>query len=111
MPAKSEDIRNRKQRERQQKLRDADRKAKRPGRDDVARTALFMTISGMATRDKTDELEHFQDVVVSMLVQQGFGEHASRTVFDDLVDKYRTGAWPFRRKPHLLYPDGADQDG
>ncbi|MGO4624948.1 hypothetical protein AB4Z34_31390 [Ensifer sp. 2YAB10] len=111
MPAKSEDIRNRKQRERQQKLRDTDRKAKRPGRDDVARTALFMTISAMATRDKTDELEHFQDVVVSMLVQQGFDEHASRTVFDDLVDKYRDGRWPFRRKPHLLYLDGADQDG
>jgi hypothetical protein len=111
MPAKSEEIRNRKQRERQQKLRDADRKAKRPGRDDVARTALFMTISGMAVRDKADELAHFQDVVVSMLIRQGFDEHASRIVFDDLVEKYRDGDWPFRRKPHLLYPNGADRDG
>lgn len=109
MPAKSEEIRNRKQRERQQKLRDADKKAKRPGRDDVARTALFMTISGMTTREKTEELEHFQHVVVSMLVRQGFDEHASHAVFDELVEKYRDGDWPFRRKPHLLYPDGADE--
>ena len=110
MPAKSEATRNRKQRERQQRLREADRKAKRPGRDDVARTALFMTISGMVARDKTDELEYFQDVVVSMLVRQGFDEHECRTVFDELVDKYRDGAWPFRRKPHLLYPDGIDKE-
>ncbi|MGF0522060.1 hypothetical protein ACQEDT_11185 [Agrobacterium pusense] len=109
MPAKSEEIRNTKQRERQQKLRDADRKAKRPGRDDVARTALFMTISGMTTREKTEELEHFQHVVVSMLVRQGFDEHESHTVFDGLVEKYRDGDWPFRRKPHLLYPGGADE--
>ncbi|KAB1107790.1 hypothetical protein F4V89_29875 [Neorhizobium galegae] len=111
MPAKSEEIRNHKQRERQQKLRDADRKAKRPGRDDVARTALFMTISSMAARDATDVLEDFQHRVVSMLVEQGFDKQASHAVFGDLVAKYRTGASPFRRKPHLLFPDGPDQDG
>ncbi|MBY5340448.1 hypothetical protein E0H35_30620 [Rhizobium leguminosarum bv. viciae] len=111
MPAKSEEIRNRKQRERQQKLRDADRKARRPGRDDVARTVLFMTMSSMAARGRMNALARFQDVVVSMLVRQGFDEHASRNVFDELVEKYRDRAWPFRRKPHLLFPDGADRDG
>lgn len=111
MPAKSEETRNRKQRERQQKLRDADRTARRPGRDDVARTALFMAISSMATRGELKALENFQDVVVSMLVRQGFDRHASHAVFDQLVDKYRDGDWPFRRKPHLLYLGGADQEG
>jgi|SynMetStandDraft_3_1070028.scaffolds.fasta_scaffold06058_3 hypothetical protein len=107
MPAKSEEIRNTKQRERQQKLRDADRKAKRPGRDDVARTALFMTISAMVAKGNHDALEAFRSVVIEMLVRQGFDERASRTVFEELVEKYADGDWPFRRKPHLLYPDSA----
>lgn len=109
MPAKSEEIRNSKQRERQQKLRDADRKAKRPGRDDVARTALFMMISAMAAEGATETLGNFKKRVVRMLVKQGFDEHESHTVFDGLVEKYQDGDWPFRRKPHLLYPDGADE--
>ncbi|MDR6758151.1 hypothetical protein J2Y48_003449 [Mycoplana sp. BE70] len=77
----------------------------------MARTALFMAISSMATRGELQALENFQDVVVSMLVRQGFDKHASHAVFDELVAKYRDGDWPFRRKPHLLYPDGADQEG
>lgn len=109
MPAKSEEIRNNKQRERQQKLRDADRKAKRPGRDDVARTALFMSISSMVAKGRHDALEAFRSVVIEMLVRQGFDERASRTDVDELVEKYADGDWPFRRKPHLLYPDGADE--
>ena len=74
MPAKSEEIRNNKQRERQQKLRDADRKAKRPGRDDVARTALFMSISSMVAKGSHDALEAFRSLVIEMLVRQGFDE-------------------------------------
>ncbi len=110
MPAKSEEIRNRKQRERQQRLRDADRKAKRPGRDDIARAALFMAISNMLAKGATDTLEDFQRRTVNILVEQGFDKQASEAVFGQLIDKYRTGASPFRRKPHLLYPDGAVQD-
>ncbi len=110
MARKSDAIRVREQRERQQRLRDADRKARRPGRDDVARTALFMTISSMAARGAKEVLEDFQDRVVRMLVEQGFDERASDAVFEELVAKYRTGAWPFRRKPHLLYPDGPDRE-
>ncbi|MBP1875626.1 hypothetical protein J2Z19_005362 [Ensifer adhaerens] len=111
MPAKSEEIRNRKQRERQQTMRDANRKAKRPGRDDVARTALFMSISSMVAKGNHDALEAFRSVVISMLIRQGFDGRASRAVFDELVEKYEDGDWPFRRKPHLLYPDGADESG
>jgi hypothetical protein len=110
VPRKSDEIRNREQRERQQKLRDAGRKAKRPDRDDVARTALFMTISSMAARGADDVLEEFQDRVVRMLVEQGFDEHASDVVFEELVAKYRTGQSPFRRKVHLLHPDDPDPE-
>ncbi|CAN7507086.1 hypothetical protein LJR251_003458 [Rhizobium rhizogenes] len=110
MARKPTNTRNHEQRYRQQKLRDANRKARRPDRDDVARTALFMTISSMAARGATDVLDDFHQRVVAMLVQQGFDEQASDELFDDLVAKYRTGAWPFRRKVHLLYPDGADEE-
>lgn len=110
MARKSDTIRIREQRERQQRLRDADRKTRRPGRDDVARTALFMTISSMAARDAKDVLEDYQRRVVELLVRQGFDEREADIVFDELVAKYRTGNWPFRRKLHLLYPDGADQE-
>ncbi|MBB3612995.1 hypothetical protein [Rhizobium sp. BK602] len=102
--------RNEKQRDRQQRLRDANRQARRPDRDDIARTALFMTISTMATGDAADALEDFQDGVVAMLVEQGFDERASDALFDDLVAKYRTGARPFRRKVHLLHSGDVDQD-
>lgn len=110
MARKSDEIRNREQRERQQKLRDADRKARRPDRDDIARTALFMTISSMAAKGATDVLEDFQDRVVGMLVEQGFDERESDIVFEELVAKYRTGDWPFRRKLHLLHPDDPDRE-
>jgi len=111
MPAKSEAIRNRKQRERQQKLRDADRKAKRPGRDDVARVALYWLISRAIEKEQHEELEKFKERIVAMLAEQGFDSRQCETVLEDLIYKYRTGGSPFRRKPHLLYPDGADQDG
>ncbi|MDH2090896.1 hypothetical protein N5K21_19355 [Rhizobium pusense] len=110
MPRKSDEIRNREQRERQQRLRVAGRKAKRPDRDDIARTALFMTISSMAAKGATDVLEDFQDRVVRMLVEQGFDERESDIVFEELVAKYRTGHWPFRRKVHLLHPEDPDRD-
>lgn len=69
-----------------------------------------MTISAMATRGADDALEEFQDRVVAMLVAQGFDERASDAIFDDLVSKYRTGTWPFRRKVHLLYSDDIERN-
>lgn len=109
MPRQSDEVRNTKQRERQQKLREAGRKARRPDRDDIARTALFMTISSMAARGATDVLEDFQDRVVRMLVEQGFDERACDVVFEELVAKYRSGKSPFRRKIHLLHADDSDR--
>jgi len=108
MPAKSEEIRNRKQRERQQKLRDADRKAKRPGRDDVARVALYWLISRAIEKEQHEELEKFKERIVEMLAEQGFDNRRCETVLEDLIYKYRTGGSPFRRKPHLIYPDQGD---
>lgn len=107
MPAKSEEIRNSKQRERQQKLRDADRKAKRPGRDDVARVALYWLINRAIEKEMHEDLEKFRARIVAMLAEQGFDNRQSEIVLDELIYKYRTGGSPFRRKPHLLYPDGA----
>lgn len=111
MAGMSDDKRNDKQRDRQQKLREANRKARRPDRDDVARTALFVTISSKAAKGVFEDLDEFHERVVMMLVEQGFDEQASDQVFDELVAKYRTGIWPFRRKVHLLYSDDADRDG
>lgn len=108
MPAKSEDIRNSKQRERQQKLREADRKAKRPGRDDIARVALYWLINRAIKKELHEDLEKFRGRIVAMLAEQGFDNRQSEIVLDDLIHKYRTGGSPFRRKPHLFYPDGTD---
>jgi predicted Co/Zn/Cd cation transporter (cation efflux family) len=110
MPRKSEEARNREQRERQQKLRDRDKKAKRPGRDDVARITLYWLISRAIEKEQFEELDKFRDQIVSLLADQGFDEHASDAVFEDLVEKYKTGGAPFRRKVHLLFPDGGDGD-
>jgi hypothetical protein len=97
-------------RQRQKALRDANRKARRPDRDDVARVALFWLIRRAIEKGQEVELEKFQDVIVSMLIAQGFDERECDEVFDDLVSKYRSGGLPFRRKLHLLYPEGADLD-
>ncbi|ODR88877.1 hypothetical protein [Sinorhizobium alkalisoli] len=97
-------------RQRQKALRDANRRAKRPDRDDVARVALFWLIRRAIEKGQQVELEKFQNKIVSMLSDQGFDERESDAVFDDLVAKYRTGGSPFRRKIHLIYTDGPDQE-
>lgn len=97
-------------RQRQKELRDANRRAKRPDRDDVARVALFWLIRRAIDKDQQMELEKFQNKIVSMLTDQGFDERECDAVFDDLVAKYRTGGPPFRRKIHLIHPDGADDE-
>lgn len=97
-------------RQRQKALRDANRSARRPERDDLARVALYWLIRRAVDKGQEAELQKFQDVIVSMLSDQGFDEGECDRVFDDLVSKYRSGGLPFRRKLHLLYPDGVDQD-
>ncbi|SMD20252.1 hypothetical protein, partial [Rhizobium sp. RU36D] len=81
-----------------------------PDRDDVARVALFWLIRRAVDKGQEAELETFQNKIVSMLTAQGFDERECDVVFDDLVAKYRTGGSPFRRKIHLIYPDGADDE-
>ena len=97
-------------RQRQKAFRDANRRAKRPDRDDVARVALFWLIRRAIEKGQQMELEKFQSKIVSMLADQGFDERESDAVFDDLVAKYRTGGLPFRRKIHLIYPDAFDEE-
>ncbi len=97
-------------RQRQKALRDANRRAKRPERDDVARVALFWLIRRAIEKGQQMELEKFHNKIVSMLTDQGFDERECDVVFDDLVAKYRMGGPPFRRKIHLIYPDGPDQE-
>ncbi|NRP71516.1 hypothetical protein ILFOPFJJ_02403 [Ensifer psoraleae] len=97
-------------RQRQKALRDANKRAKRPDRDDVARVALFWLIRRAIEKGQQLELEKFQNKIVSMLTDQGFDERECDAVFDDLVAKYRTGGSPFRRKIHLIHPDGLDQE-
>jgi hypothetical protein len=106
MARQSDEERLAKQRERQKVARQQAARAKRPDRDDVARTALFWFISSMASKAKPGVLDEFQDRTVELLVAQGFDERASDEVMDELIAKYRTGQSPFRRKIHLLYPDG-----
>lgn len=104
MVRQSDEERLAKQRTYQKEKRKKDLQARRPNRDDVARTALFWLVRRMA-RLTPHEMERFQDRIVEMLVEQGFDERASNAVLDDLIAKYRKGQRPFRRKIHLLYPD------
>lgn len=110
MARDSDEERLRKQRERQQGSRDAALAKKRPDRDDVARIALFWVISNMAQKAKKDVLDEFHDRVVKLLKNQGFDEKASNEVLDELIRKYSTGKWPFRRKVHLLFPNGPESE-
>ena len=104
MARKPEDIRNSEQRERQRKLREADRKARKPGRDDVARLALYWLISRAIEKGQHEELKKFRDKMVEMLSEQGFDPSQSETVLGELIYKYGTTGSPFRRKVHLLFP-------
>jgi hypothetical protein len=108
MSKNSQEARNRAQRDRQQKLRDANRKARRPDRDDIARVALYWMITNMAGKATKEVRDEFQDRIVSMLTDQGFDARECEIVYDDIVHKYRTGGSPFRRKVHLLFPNDAD---
>jgi hypothetical protein len=98
------------QRGRQQKLRDDARAARRPTRDDVARMLLYQMIAGVDRHrsDRKQVLEKLCNEIVAGLESQGFDSRQSEDVFDDLVRKYSTGIFPFRRKLHFT---GAGSDG
>lgn len=103
--------RNRKQRDRQRDLRAKQKAAKRPDRDDVARVMLHWFIETAIAKERRDQVERTGDLLVERLVAQGFDEAECYDVFDRLVEKYTGEDWGFRRKPHLLFPDGAPDDG
>lgn len=60
--------------QRQKALRDANRRARRPDRDDVARVALYWLIRRAIEKGQQAELDKFQDKIVAMLIDQGFDE-------------------------------------
>ena len=110
MARQSQAERNRKQRDRQRELRTRLKAERRPDRDDIARVMLHWFILGSVNKGRTHELERSEHVIVRRLVAQGFDEAACYDAFDRLVEKYTGGHWGFRRKPHLLFPDGSDYD-
>lgn len=107
MARKSIAARNRDQTERQQKLRDEARKARRPDRDDLARMVLWQLIHQGLRRGKKGQqmLDMVYDQACCGLLRQGFAEREVELLWDNLVDRYRSGDWPFRQKRHLM-PDG-----
>lgn len=96
------------QRERQKRLRDRNRAERRPGRDDIARVALYWMVSRMVAKGAHDVLDEMEDEIVARLVDQGFAEAASYEAFDALVEKYARSAWGFRRKTHLLFANDVE---
>lgn len=66
--------RNGKQKARQQEIRDGHRQARRPGRDDVARMALYWMITRAIAHSSEERLEMMQERIVKLLVAQGFNK-------------------------------------
>lgn len=99
----------RKQRERQADYRESQKNTQRPGRDDIARVALWWLLKSLEERSRKIKshivMNSIIDEIVAVLVDQGFAEGASEDVIDDLVSKYSSG-WRFQRKPHLRAKPG-----
>lgn len=92
------------QKERQRKHRKRMKDERRPDRDDVARVVLFWLIKRAFEKGQIKELDEFQDQIVAMLAEQGFNEQACYDTFEELIQKYKSGRSPFRRKVHLFHP-------
>lgn len=101
---KPKSVRLREQRQRQQAYRDEQKKARRPGRDDIARVALRLLIVGAASVAELEgnprRMNLVEDAILKALNAQGFDPRDSDRVLGDLIDKY-VGGWGFRQKPHL----------
>lgn len=91
----------RKQRERQQNIRQNDKAKGKPSRDDIARVLLHTVIMICHETNALDELDEYSDIIVEQLSAQGFDKNASYSAFEDLVKKYTKSDWQFRRKIHL----------
>lgn len=102
MARKPKTQRNAEQQARQQKVRDNAREKRRPSRDDIARMLLWQLIVTVRTRrNGRAVLDRLRNEVVEGLERQGFDVRESETVFEDLIEKYADGLFPFRPKRHL----------
>jgi hypothetical protein len=98
-------MRNQRQAEYQRAYRADQKAARRPSRDDVARTFLHWAITRAIAKERFDYLEKVRHQIVDHLVAQGFDGSAARRRFDDLIESYEEG-WTFQAKPHLrVRPD------
>jgi len=101
----------RKQRERQRAYRDRLKAERRPSRDDIARVVLHFMIVRASKDENNGFLEQLTDLILKGLKSQGFDEDASLDVLDDLIAKYATSTWGFRRKTHMLQGDDLTDNG
>jgi len=111
MARKSKKQRNAEQLVRQQRVRDEARIRRRPSRDDIARVLLWKMI--MSTENhrlgRRQALDRLCEEIVGGLELQGFSVRESEEVFENLVDRYADGLFPFRPKHHLA-KDSGDSD-
>ena len=100
-----------KQRLYQREYRERMKKAKAPGRDDIARARLHFAITENLRLGRKEEVEKIMDYLVDQLTAQGFAPRATEQALDALVTKYARG-WGFQRKVHLRpWVDDGDVDG
>lgn len=105
MARKSITKRREKQRKRQAEIRASANKKCRPGRDDFARTLLWLTfrkVSEEARRQGVSgPVDQLAAILVDNLVAQGFDAEEAGIVFEDLLGRYSGCMMPFRVKRHL----------
>lgn len=102
MARKSKKQRNADQVVRQQRVRDEAKARRRPSRDDMARMLLWqMIVAAQRRKDAWLALNKLSKAIVVDLERQGFDVRESEDVFEELVDRYSDGLFPFRPKWHL----------
>jgi hypothetical protein len=105
MARKSKKQKLEEQRVRQAAVRETARKSRRPDRDDLARTLLWLMIreahAEARRRQSSAPLDKLCAVLVTNLEAQGFDADESEDVYNALEKKYRTQVLPGRIKRHL----------
>jgi hypothetical protein len=91
------------QRDRSKRDRKAAVAIRKPSRDDIARTALWLYIRGawLADKNPRELLDIVRNNIVDQLVAQGFDLRQSEERFEELAQKYKSALPPFRIKRHL----------